>query len=218
MKKKKLNLLRLQKEANLFSLHIENIEIEELYGSNDGKTIGTFLEKRFQEYLQHNYIFTQGNSGIGIDFPELQVDIKTTSCAQPQSSCPFQSAKQKIYGLGYHLLVFVYDKKDDLHTKKSRISVPFTLFIHQDQTADYQTTKGIQDILDRGGNQDDIQAFLMERHLPLDDIQLEQLSADIVKNPPALGYLTISNALQWRLQYKRVIELAGTTPGVVRLR
>jgi hypothetical protein len=27
--------------------------------------------------------------------------------------------------------------------------------------------------------------------------------------PPELGYLTISNALQWRLQYSRVIEQAG---------
>ena len=26
---------------------------------------------------------------------------------------------------------------------------------------------------------------------------------------PRLGYLTISNALQWRLQYSRVIEQAG---------
>ena len=34
----------------------------------------------------------------------------------------------------------------------------------------------------------------------------------------AQGYLTISNALQWRLQYARVIEKAGTIEGVLRLR
>jgi putative type II site-specific deoxyribonuclease len=28
------------------------------------------------------------------------------------------------------------------------------------------------------------------------------------------GYLTISNALQWRLQYKRVIELDNQVEGV----
>ena len=32
---------------------------------------------------------------------------------QPQSSCPFQSARRKIYRLGYHLLIFVYDKSDN---------------------------------------------------------------------------------------------------------
>ena len=31
------------------------------------------------------------------------------------------------------------------------------------------------------------------------------------------AYLTISNALQWRLQYSRVIEQAGKVKGVLRL-
>ena len=39
-------------------------------------------------------------------------DIKVTSITQPQSSCPFKNARQKIYGLGYNLLVFVYNKED----------------------------------------------------------------------------------------------------------
>jgi len=34
---------------------------------------------------------------------------------------------------------------------------------------------------------------------------------------PQIGYLTISNALQWRLQYARVIEQAGKVEGVLRL-
>ena len=33
----------------------------------------------------------------------------------------------------------------------------------------------------------------------------------------AIGYLTISNALQWRLQYRRVIEKADAVAGVARL-
>ena len=31
---------------------------------------------------------------------------------------------------------------------------------------------------------------------------------------PTIGYLTVSNALQWRLQYGRAIGVAGTTEGV----
>lgn len=38
---------------------------------------------------------------------------------------------------------------------------------------------------------------------------------EIIKNVPKQGYLTISNALQWRLQYKRVISLENTVKGVV---
>ncbi|MDJ0725369.1 MAG: hypothetical protein QNJ38_09690 [Prochloraceae cyanobacterium] len=38
----------------------------------------------------------------------------------------------------------------------------------------------------------------------------------ILEQPPEIGYLTISNALQWRLQYRRVIDLAtsNNTTGV----
>lgn len=56
-----------------------------------------------------NYLDQGGNSASGIDLPGLGVDIKVTSIKQPQSSCPFKSATQKVYGLGYGLLVFVYE-------------------------------------------------------------------------------------------------------------
>jgi hypothetical protein len=38
-----------------------------------------------------------------------------------------------------------------------------------------------------------------------------------MNHPPALGFLTISNALQWRLQYSRVIERAGLEQGVLAI-
>lgn len=78
------------------------------FSSTDGKAVGTYLEHKFKAYLKEKYTFDEGNSANGIDLPSLGVDIKTTSIMQPQSSCPFKSARQKIYGLGYNLLVFVY--------------------------------------------------------------------------------------------------------------
>jgi hypothetical protein len=39
-----------------------------------------------------------------------------------------------------------------------------------------------------------------------------------LQNPPELGFLTISNALQWRLQYSRIIDKAGEVEGILRLR
>ena len=56
-------------------------------------------------------ITLKDSSARGIDFPELLIDMKVTSIRQPQSSCPFKSAKQKIFGLGYSLIIFVYEKK-----------------------------------------------------------------------------------------------------------
>ena len=189
-----------------------------LYGVTDGKAIGTYLEHKFTAYLAENYSSQQGNSALGIDIPALEVDIKVTSIKQPQSSCPFRSATQKVFGLGYHLLVFVYDKYDDSENRTGRLSMQHTIFIDRSRTADFQTTKGITDILNREGNKDDIIAFIMERNLPVDEIGANQLAERILESPPNQGYLTISNALQWRLQYSRVIQKAGSISGIFRVR
>jgi hypothetical protein len=189
-----------------------------LYGVTDGKAIGTYLEHKFTAYLTENYSFQQGNSASGIDLPALDVDIKVTSIKQPQSSCPFRSATQKVFGLGYHLLVFVYDKYDDSENRTGRLDMQHTIFVDRSRTADFQTTRGIADILNREGNKDDIIAFIMERNLPVDEIGANQLAERILESPPNQGYLTISNALQWRLQYSRVIQQAGSISGILKVR
>jgi len=61
-------------------------------------------------------------------------------------------------------------------------------------------------------------AFMKDRNLPVDDIQALALAEEILQNSPRTGYLTISNALQWRLQYRRVIEKAGEVDGILRVR
>jgi hypothetical protein len=188
-----------------------------LYGVTDGKAVGTYLEHKFQDVLQEKYSYARGSSAKGIDIPGLDVDIKVTSIRQPQSSCPFKSARQKIYGLGYSLLVFVYDKTDDRETRTARLSINHVVLVDASRTADYQTTTGILRILDNAGNADDLLAFLSERFLPLDDILARQLAEELLTRRPEVGYLTISNALQWRLQYSRVIEQAGRVDGVNRI-
>jgi hypothetical protein len=39
----------------------------------------------------------------------------------------------------------------------------------------------------------------------------------ILKKPPKVGYLTISNALQWRLQYGRIVMLKEEVEGIVKV-
>lgn len=205
-------------EASRFA-EIESIYDEPtLYGVTDGKAVGTYLEHKFTAYLAANYEYDQGNSASGIDIPGLGVDIKVTSIKQPQSSCPFRSASQKVYGLGYNLLVFVYEKFDDHANKTGRLNMQHTIYVDKARTADFQTTTGILDILNRSGNKDDILAFIAERNLPVDEIGADQLADRIISDPPAQGFLTISNALQWRLQYSRVIQQAGAVSGIWRIR
>ncbi|KAM3111614.1 hypothetical protein [Phormidesmis sp. 146-33] len=81
----------------------------------------------------------EGNSASGIDFTGLLVDVKVTSVRQPQSSCPFKSARQKIFGLGYSLLVFVYDKSDNSTIRTATLSILHTIYVTAERTADFQT-------------------------------------------------------------------------------
>jgi len=168
--------------------------------------------------LHKNYDYIEGSSAKGIDFPELEVDMKVTSVKQPQSSCPFKSARQKIFGIGYSLLIFVYDKTDDRRAKKGNLNILHTIFVEKVRTADYQTTTGIINILENSGNKDDLLAFMQERMLPVEEVEASAIADELLKAAPETGYLTISNALQWRLQYSRVIEKAGSVSGVVRVR
>lgn len=185
----------------------------DLIGITDGKAVGTYVEHAFQDYLKDRYEISVGSSAYGIDLPSVNTDIKTTSIVQPQSSCPFKSARQKVFGLGYNLLVFVYHKKD---TKtKCVLNITHCTFIDADRTADYTLTRLIRQILDIGANKDDIIALLTDKNVPGDEITYNDLAEEILYNTPAQGYLTISNALQWRLQYKRVIELDNRIQGVV---
>lgn len=216
--KPKLTIERLRVEAARFA-EVESIYDEpSLYGVTDGKAVGTYLEHKFTSYLANTYSYKEGNSASGIDLPGLGVDIKVTSVKQPQSSCPFKSAYQKVFGLGYHLLVFVYEKIDDERSRTARLNMQHTILVEEERTADFQTTKGLLDILERDGNKDDVVAFILERNLPLDEIGAGQLADRIIESPPKQGYLTISNALQWRLQYGRVIQKAGTVPGILKVR
>lgn len=216
-RKRQLTVDTLRKEAAKFA-HAEISHDEpDLYGVTDGKAVGTYLEHKFMHYLKKSYLFEVGNSASGIDFPGLQVDMKVTSIRQPQSSCPFKSARQKIFGLGYSLLISVYEKTDNRKKQTGRLNVQHTIFVDATRTADFQMTKGILQILDHEGNDDDLVAFILDKNLPVDDIEARKIAQEVLQNRPLQGYLTISNALQWRLQYGRVIEQAGAIEGIIKV-
>jgi len=213
-----LDIDQMMSEAAVFAEAESIYDEPTLYGVTDGKAVGTYLEHKFKLHLNTLYIYEPGNSASGIDFPGLGIDLKVTSITQPQSSCPFKSARQKIYGLGYHLLVFVYEKSDDHNLRIGRLNMRHTIFIHKDRTADYQMTRGILEILVRDGNTDDLVAFFQDKVLPIDEIEAQTIAEEVLQKPPVQGYLTISNALQWRLQYSRVIQKAGDVEGIYRIR
>ena len=215
--KPSLSLVQLKSEASRFSEIESAVDSPLLYGVTDGKAVGTYLEHKFQAQLKEKYTLEVGNSASGIDLPDLGTDIKVTSIRQPQSSCPFTSPRQKIFGLGYSLLLFVYDKKDDPKRKTARLSILHTIFIASTLTADFQMTRTLRSMLAGGTTEEEIVAYFSDRNLPVDEIEAKRLASEVLKRKPAQGYLTISNALQWRLQYGRVVQNVAKVKGLFRL-
>ena len=210
-----LTIDELIKSAREFCEIEEKKNHVELLGVTDGKAVGTYVEHRFQQFLQSKYIVDVGNSAEGIDLPGegIKTDIKVTSISKPQSSCPFRNARQKIFGMGYNLLVFVYEK----HDSENVCTLHFThcTFIDKERTADFTTTKRLREMVADDANDDDIISFLQDKNVPGDELVYQDLANEILAHPPKQGYLTISNALQWRLKYTRAITLDNKIQGVI---
>lgn len=217
--KEKLTISKLKAEAKVFCVEESKIKNKSLFGITDGKAVGTYIEHKFQERLNSKYKTTIGSSASGIDLPsdEILTDIKVTSIKQPQSSCPFKDAKQKIFGLGYNLLVFVYEKIDDPNRKTATLNFVSCSFISKERTADYTTTFRLREMLKDKANAEDIIAYLIDKNIPADEITLNELANQILNSPPEQGYLTISNALQWRLQYQRIVTLEKSVKGITKI-
>jgi hypothetical protein len=216
---KNLTLEVLKQEAKVFSINESKHEESAIYSTSDGKAIGTYIEHKFKDYLSKKYTFIKGSSASGIDFPDelINTDIKITNINLPQSSCPFKSARQKIFGLGYNLLIFIYKKLNNDKTRKSRLDIIHTIFVEKELTGDYQMTSSILAVLENNGNKEDLISIFYDKNLPIDEIEAEKLAEEIMHNKPQIGYLTISNALQWRLQYSRLLEKAGNIDGIYRI-
>lgn len=210
-----LTINELIKVAGDFCVRESKVNHVDLIGITDGKAVGTYVEHRFKSFLLNSYNVTIGNSAKGIDLPgaSIQTDIKVTSVVQPQSSCPFKNARQKIFGLGYNLLVFVYDKRDTAST--CTLTFRYCTFIDKNRTADYTITRRLREMISDGAIKEDIIGFLEDKNVPGDEIVYNDLADEILENTPNQGFLTISNALQWRLQYARVIGLNNRIEGVI---
>jgi hypothetical protein len=217
--KEELTIEKLIEEAYSFCIAESKNKNKELFGVTDGKAVGTHIEHKFKNHLKQKYSLIIGSSANGIDLPSENIltDIKVTSLKQPQSSCPFKDPRQKIFGLGYNLLVFVYTKTDNSKTKAALLNFVSCSFIKKERTADYTTTYRLREMLNDKANEEDIIAYLSDKNIPADEITLLQMAKQILQNPPEQGYLTISNALQWRLQYQRIVDLSEEVKGITKI-
>lgn len=211
-----LTIAAMIEEARIFGEYQSSISHPSILGKSDGKAVGTYIEHLFQNHLQSKYQVNMGNSARGIDIPDINIntDIKVTSKRQPQSSSPYKSPRQKIFGLGHNLLIFVYDKQDLMG--ESRIIFENITFVPEDRTGDFTLTKNINELKASGiATVETIEELLKTIKLPVVGLTTEELAEEILVREVKQGYITISNALQWRLQYSRPTTLKNTVRGIV---
>ena len=174
----------------------------DLQGVTDGKKIGTRFEIEFIRALENQFSLPARSAARGIDFPEpVGVDMKVTKSLQPQSSTRYTSPVQKVYGVAHGLLVFVYKRLNDGSIKVTRVK-----YIPPEATADFKLTKKLRELIEKKATEEEVFETLKRRKLPGCDAELRALANRIIHEPPAQGEVTISNALQWRLNYGRAMR------------
>ena len=72
-----------------------------------------------------------------------------------------------------------------------------------------------EETCDRDVARDELDALLENKNIPLDEVSRSALADRLIDNPPKQGVLTISNALQWRLQYSRAINITKNKDNVL---
>ena len=111
----------------------------------------------------------------------------------------------------------MYDKTDDPETQTAILNFVSCSFVYKERTADYTTTFRLREMVKDGANEADIMAYLQDKNIPADEITLSKIANQILETLPEQGYLTISNALQWRLQYQRIVALDDDIPGIDKI-
>jgi len=212
----KLTIGGLKKEAQNFSRIESRHKEKSLFGVTDGKAVGTYLEHKFKNYLKTKYDFEEGSSANGIDFPGLNVDMQFTNILEPFSASPLKSARQKIYGLGHSLIWFLYEKTNIHESKRATINIVSAFFVDRNSTADFKTTSGIISVLKNDGNRDDVMAYILDSRLTYDEAEASKLAAEVLSNPPKLGFIFAANFWRERSQYRESISLSKNAAVIYR--
>jgi hypothetical protein len=195
-----------------FCADISQRHIVELFQVTDGKRIGTYIERECRAYLEERTGLSIGGlAALGKDLPLFNIDIKTTSFVRPQSSSPYRSIDEKIFGLPYNILLFIY-RKEDL-VGYAQLEILRCCYIPQEYTGDYHTTRLARELRERYLRKEiGVDEFIQRLETKLGIAEAEDLNITpgtvqrIIDHPPAPGALTVSFALQWRLHYSRMKE------------
>ena len=213
MRKTKLTIQRLQQEAAAFAEVESTYPEPTLYGVTDGKAIGTYLEHKFRAHLEVKYTFASSNSASRHRLSRFTGGHEGYRHHPAAIVVSLQVGKTEDIRagiLGSCVRLREEGRPEDDHRCSE---YPPYGFRRRTPTADFTMTRLIRQHLEAGCNAEDLIGLMHDKNLPVDDIEANNIAQELLKKPCEQGYLTISNALQWRLQYARVIEQAGKMDG-----
>jgi hypothetical protein len=94
-------------------------------------------------------------------------------------------------------LVFVYEKTDDQKRKTSNLNMLHTVFVAEDRTADFTTTRLLRETIQAQGNKEDLVALMFDRNLSLDEIEAEKIALELLEKPLLQGYIRMPRDAPW---------------------
>lgn len=173
--------------------------------SSTSKQIGTYFEEELREWFaEHEGIISEGSVAKGLDLPLFDIDVKTTSVARPQSSSPFDDPGERITGVDYNILLFVYDKSAT--ESGNQFDIVSCVYIPKERTGDHRMSVKAQTLVEQWSK-----GRLSEEELRQELEDLTGLGAisdekfdEIKESPPLDGTITISPAAQWRFSYNKM--------------
>lgn len=195
-----------------FCERINEIDVPEEHLSSS-KKIGTYFEKELRDWFGNETdIDSDGSVAQEEDIPELNLDVKATSKTQPQSSIPMRAPIERIRGMNYDILVFIYDM--DKSGDERSVEIEHCSYIPRERTSDHRKSKEARELIEEYENNDiswselktNIKELTGVSHLESVEVVTDEQLEELIKNPPKEGAITVSAAAQWRPQYRQVTK------------
>lgn len=175
--------------------------------SGTSKQIGTYFEKKLRDWFENIHgLVSEGSVAEDIDLPAFNLDVKTTSNRQPQSSSTFDDPGERIVGVDYNILLFIYHKQSVDGGNKFQIKT--CAYIPKERASDYRKSddavKLVADYREGKLSESELREQL-ENLTGVGAISDEKFE-EIKENPPEKGAITITPALQWRFNYNKMVK------------
>lgn len=195
-----------------FCEFVNNKDIPE-EDTTTSKKIGTYFENELRDWMESQRgIESDGSIAEDEDIPELNLDVKATSESQPQSSIPMKYPLERITGMQYDVLVFIYKKDRSVYGNK--IDVVNCSYIPKERTGDHRKSEKARELIHKYKNEDISRDILKSRieeltglsHFEGIELVTEEQLDDMIQNPPKKGAMTVSAAAQWRPSYNQMTK------------